>query len=103
MKWRKSGKRIAPSCWVRSQGVMNGRLALSCSTEIAKSWSELMVGRRRTAGLFMCRPCAWRAPAKRGPSQPGRYRVSHVHLDLVAVQLHQVAARLRFALAHQLG
>lgn len=28
---------------------------------------------------------------------------SNIHIDFIAVQLHQVAPRLRFALAHQLG
>src|SRR5712675_1622681 len=89
MKWRKSGKRIAPSCWVRSHGVMNGRFAPSRSTEITKSRSDDIVGRSRT---FMTTPRpAWERPAR-----------SHIHLDRVPVQLHQVAARLRLALAHQL-
>ena len=48
MKWRKSGKRIAPSCWMRSQGVMNGRFAGSFSTEQHEVEVDSIVGRRRT-------------------------------------------------------
>src|SRR6185312_10609691 len=79
MKCRKSGKRTAPSCCVRSHGVMNGRLAGSRSTEITKSRSESIVGRSRT-------PLA-----------------SDIDLDLVAVQFHQLAPRRGLALAHQAG
>src|SRR5450631_929155 len=94
MKWRESGNRIAPSCRVRSHGVMNGRFAPSCSTEMTKSRSEVMVGRKRTGNALMEETAAGRS---------SRSTPSHIHLDLVAVQLHQVAARLRLALAHQLG
>src|SRR5438094_7762815 len=97
MKWRKSGIRTAPSCWVRSQGVMKGRFAGSCSTEITNSRSESMVGRRRRGSG---------APdAVTGPSRIELMAAdaSDVDLDRVAVQFHQVAARLRLALAHQAG
>src|SRR5580765_6424036 len=125
MKWRKSGKRTAPSCWTRSHGVMNGRFAGSFSTEPTKSRSESIVGlsliveplaplmaiaswsrRRRRAS-----PSRWPWPAAppRAPhgrasaAAPRAARPSHVDLDRVAAQLHQLAARLRLALAHQLG
>ena len=45
MKWRKSGKRTAPSCWVRSHGVMNGRLAGS----LLDRDHEVEVGEHRRA------------------------------------------------------
>src|SRR5664279_133454 len=86
MKWRKSGKRTAPSCCTRSHGVMNGRLSGSFSTEPTKSRSDSIVGLRRTP-----------APAT------GVMSASHVDLDGIAAQLHQLAPRLRLALAHELG
>src|SRR5215203_3666052 len=98
MKWRKSGKRTAPSCWTRSHGVMNGRLAGSFSTEPTKSRSESIVGRSRMASprsLLMARRGSG---ARAGVTTP-----SHVDLDGIAAQLHELAARLRFALAHELG
>src|SRR3954454_9966829 len=134
MKWRKSGKRIAPSCWVRSHGVMNGRLAGSCSTEITKSRSDSIVGRRRRlepeggmedTGASIasdCRPDGTPSPSRvtehfqaaaADAAPPVRRRrplgeapkalrgASYIYLDLVAMQLHQVAAGLRLALAHQ--
>src|SRR5689334_8023710 len=102
MKCRKSGNRIAPSCWVRSQGVMYARFAGSCSTESTKPRSDCMVGRRRSAaagsGRFMRKPEA--ADGSRG-GRTKRSRASDVDLHLVGVALHQVAARLRLALAHE--
>ena len=77
MKWRKSGKRTAPSCCVRSQGVMNGRLWLSASTVTTKSRSDSMVGRR----------CRGGAGGRGGGG-------SDIDLDRVAVQFHQLAPRL---------
>src|SRR6186997_3477685 len=96
MKWRKSGKRTAPSCWTRSHGVMNGRFAGSSSTEPTKSRSESIVGRSRIASERSVLTAA--ACPRRRATTP-----SHVDLDGVAAQLHQLAPRLRLALAHQLG
>ena len=63
MKWRKSGKRTAPSCWTRSHGVMNGRFA----GIVLDRADEVEVGEHR-------RPEAQRRPAARswqaGPAVP---------------------------------
>src|SRR5262245_28012071 len=81
MKWRKSGKRTAPSCWVRSHGVMKGRFCASVSTEITKSRSLSIVGRSRS----------------RGRTATG----SDIELHLVGALFHEVAPRLCLAFAHQ--
>ena len=36
-------------------------------------------------------------------SAPSVKPQSNIHIDLIAVQFHQIPPRLRFALAHQLG
>src|SRR5688572_21959218 len=72
MKWRKSGKRTAPSCWMRSQGVMKGRFIASCSTVATKSRSLSMVGRRRTGVLMSC---SYGSAAGEPPQREGGQRL----------------------------
>src|SRR6478609_7203224 len=97
MKWRKSGNRIAASCWVRSQGVMNGRLSGSCSSESTNSRSLVIVGRSRTRATVRPVESAGKLTAV----------MKQLALDIdfysVPVQFHQLAASGGFALAHQLG
>src|SRR6478735_2681785 len=99
MKWRKSGKRMAASCWVRSHGVMNCRWPPSFSSDSTYSISLLMVGRRRTRANVRDGELAAKLAAVMGPS----YGNSDVDLHGVAMQFHQLAARRCFALAHELG
>jgi hypothetical protein len=42
-------------------------------------------------------------PVGEGQGEGGGVSPSHIHIDLIAMQLHQIAPRLRLALAHQLG
>src|SRR4030095_10348755 len=97
MKWRKSGNRIAASCWVRSQGVMNARLAGSCSSESTNSRSLVIVGRRRT------RTVEWSGELAGKLAAVIKQLASDVDFHSVPVQLHQLASGGGFALAHQLG
>ena len=42
-------------------------------------------------------------PVGEGQGEGGGVSPSHIHIDLITMQLHQIAPRLRLALAHQLG
>src|SRR5688572_12792918 len=100
MKWRKSGNRIAASCWVRSQGVMNGRLSGSCSSESTNSRSLDIVGRRRTRTVERPGELSREVAAV---IERLAFPASDVDFHSVPMQLHQLPSGSGFALAHQLG
>src|SRR5688572_24216144 len=111
MKWRKSGKRTAPSCWMRSQGVMKGRFIASCSTVATKSRSLSMVGRRRTGVLmwYSCGSAAGEPPQREGGQR--LHRRDHLErspggLELLAHPLDRPRpepAFLQLAADHRFG
>jgi hypothetical protein len=42
-------------------------------------------------------------PVGQGQGEGGGECPSNIHINIIAMQLHQIAPRLRFALAHELG
>ena len=42
-------------------------------------------------------------PVGEGQGEGGGEWPSNIHIHIIAMQLHQIAPRLRFALAHELG
>lgn len=42
-------------------------------------------------------------PVEEGHGEGGGEPPSNIHINIIAMQFHQIAPRLRFALAHELG